>query len=99
MKIIKYLLIILLTFNINVYADINIEFENWKKNFKKIALKNNISEKTFDKVMSNTKFLSMLLNTIVFNQNFMKIQKLIFQKEPQKKKFLKVCLFINKIQI
>ena len=27
MKIIKYLLIILLSFNINVYADINIEFE------------------------------------------------------------------------
>ena len=44
MKIIKYLLIILFTSNINVYADINIEFENWKKSFKKIALKNNISQ-------------------------------------------------------
>ena len=45
MKIIKYLLIILLTFNINVYADINIEFENWKKDFKKIALQNNNSKR------------------------------------------------------
>ena len=57
MKIIKYLFVVLLIFNSNVYADINTEFENWKKNFKKIALANNISEKTFDKVMSNTKFL------------------------------------------
>ena len=40
MKIIKYLLIILFTFNINVYADINIEFENWKKSFKQISAKN-----------------------------------------------------------
>ena len=43
MKIIKYILIILFTINTNVYSDINIEFENWKKSFKKIALKNNIS--------------------------------------------------------
>ena len=39
MKIIKYLLIIIVIFNTNVYADINIEFENWKKDFKKIAIK------------------------------------------------------------
>ena len=40
------------------FADINKDFENWKIDFKKIALKNNISEKTFDMVMSDTKFLS-----------------------------------------
>ena len=31
MKITNYLFIILLTFNLNVYADIDTEFENWKK--------------------------------------------------------------------
>ena len=35
----------------------NLNFENWKKNFKKRALNNNISEKTFDLVMTDTKFL------------------------------------------
>ena len=34
-------------------------FNAWKDNFKKIALKNNISEKTFDIVMANIKFLPM----------------------------------------
>ena len=40
-----------------VSADDNIKFEEWKKNFRNIAIANNISEKTFDLVMSNTKFL------------------------------------------
>ena len=52
-----FLFFILISIN-SSFADINKEFENWKLNFKKIALKNNISEKTFDIVMSNTKFLS-----------------------------------------
>ena len=38
-------------------ADENLNFENWKKILKKIALNNGVSEKTFDLVMSNTKFL------------------------------------------
>ena len=57
MKLIKLILILSLFFHPNTLADINIEFEKWKKNFKKIALENNISEATFDLVMSNTKFL------------------------------------------
>ena len=52
-----FLFFIFITVNFS-FADINKEFENWKLNFKKIALENNISEKTFDRVMSNTKFLS-----------------------------------------
>ena len=73
-------LIILFTFNINVYADINIEFENWKKNFKKIALKNNISEKTFDKVMSNTKFLSNVIKYDRFQPEFYEDTKTYISK-------------------
>ena len=57
MKLIKLILILSLFFHSNTLADTNIEFEKWKKNFKKIALENNISEATFDLVMSNTKFL------------------------------------------
>ena len=86
MKIIKYLLIILLTFNINVNADINIEFENWKKSFKEIALKNNISEKTFDKVMSNTKFLPNVIKYDRFQPEFYEDTKTYISKRTSKKK-------------
>ena len=50
MKLIKLILILSLFFHQNTLADINIEFEKWKKNFKKIALENNISEATFDQI-------------------------------------------------
>ena len=52
-----FLFLIFISINFS-FADINNEFENWKLSFKKIALENNISEKTFDRVMSNTQFLS-----------------------------------------
>ena len=93
MKIIKYLLIILFTFNINVYADINIEFENWKKSFKKIALKNNISEKTFDKVMSKTKFLPNVIKYDRFQPEFYEDTKTYISKRTSKKKVSKGLSF------
>ena len=93
MKIIKYLLIILFTFNINVYADINIEFENWKKSFKKIALKNNISEKTFDKVMSNTKFLPNVIKYDRFQPEFYEDTKTYISKRTSEKKVSKGLSF------
>ena len=57
MKIIKILLFINIFFCNLTNADINIEFENWKKNFKKIALSKNISEETFNLAIENTKYL------------------------------------------
>mgnify|MGYP001222019076 CR=1 FL=1 len=89
MKITNYLFIILLTFNVNVYADINKEFENWKKNFKKIALANNISGKTFDKVMSNTKFLPNVIKYDRFQPEFYEDTKTYISKRLLTKKFLK----------
>ena len=93
MKIIKYLLIILFTLNVNVYADINIEFENWKKSFKKIALKNNISEKTFDKVMSNTKFLPNVIKYDRFQPEFYEDTKTYISKRTSEKKVSKGLSF------
>ena len=81
-----FLFFIFISINFS-FADINKEFENWKLNFKKIALENNISEKTFDIVMSDTKFLSDVINMIDISLSFMKIQKLIFQREHRQKKF------------
>ena len=48
MKLIKYLFIIIIFSFTPSLSNEKIDFQNWKKNFKKIALKNNISEKTFD---------------------------------------------------
>ena len=93
MKIIKYLFIILLTFNVKVNADINIEFENWKKNFKKIALANNISEKTFDKVMSNTKFLPNVIKYDRFQPEFYEDTKTYILKRTSDKKVSKGMSF------
>ena len=44
MKVIKFFLFFILFSTNCSFADINKEFENWKLNFKKIALENNISE-------------------------------------------------------
>ena len=93
MKITKYILFILLTFNINVLADINTEFENWKKNFKKIALKNNISEKTFDRVMSNTKFLPNVIKYDRFQPEFYEDTKTYISKRTSDKKVSKGLSF------
>ncbi len=95
MKIIKYFLFILLSFNINVFADINTEFENWKKDFKIIALKNNISEKTFDQVMSNTKFLSNVIKYDRFQPEFYEDTKTYISKRTSSKKVSKGLSFYN----
>ncbi len=93
MKITKYLLIFILNVNINVYADINIEFENWKKDFKKVALSNNISEKIFDKVMSNTKFLSDVIEYDRFQPEFYEDTKTYISKRASDKKVSKGLSF------
>ena len=61
MKIIKYLIILII---LNYYTAVSAEMDDfalWLKSFKKIALKNNISEKTFNKVMLNVKFLPKVI--------------------------------------
>ena len=57
MRLINYLLIILFFTFTSVLSDDQQSFIQWKNNFKKIALQNNISENTFDVVMANIKFL------------------------------------------
>ena len=68
------------------FADINNDFENWKINFKKIAIKNNISEKTFDLVMSNTKFLSDVIKYDRYQPEFYEDTKTYISKRTSSKK-------------
>ena len=95
MKLIRFLLIILFSSCLNVFADINLEFENWKKNFKIIALNNNISEDTFDLVMSNTKFLPNVIKYDRFQPEFYEDTKTYITKRTSHKKVSKGINFYN----
>ena len=61
MKKIKIFFLILFFLNSNLFANETTDFEKWKKDFKQRALANNISEKTFDLVMTDTKFLANVI--------------------------------------
>ncbi len=95
MKLIRFLLIILFSSGLNVFADINLEFEKWKKNFKIIALNNNISENTFDLVMSNTKFLPNVIKYDRFQPEFYEDTKTYINKRSSNKKVSKGTNFYN----
>ena len=89
MSLIKFLIFfILISTNIS-FADINKEFEIWKVNFKKLALKNNISEETFNRVMLNTKFLVNVIKYDRYQPEFYEDTKTYVSKRASKKKVLK----------
>jgi len=48
MKLTKFIILFILLFSSKAFSEINVEFENWKNQFKTLALKNQISEKTFE---------------------------------------------------
>jgi len=70
------------------FADINKDFEIWKVNFKKIALNNNVSEETFNLVMSNTKFLSNVIKYDRYQPEFYEDTKTYISKRTSSKKVL-----------
>ena len=87
MKRINFFFILFFLIQVNCFADINLEFENWKKNFKKIALKNNISEPIFDLVMSNTKFLPNVIKYDRYQPEFYEDTKTYISKRNRYKTF------------
>ena len=60
MKIVKLTLILYFIF-FQSYAKSNTNFNDWLISFKKIALKKGVSEKTFNEVMSDAKFLPKVI--------------------------------------
>ena len=70
----------------NVIADDNINFKKWKNSFKKRALENNISEKTFDLVMSNTRFLPNVIKYDRYQPEFYEDTKTYISKRSSSKK-------------
>ncbi len=96
MKSIKYILLFLLLFNNFAYADINKDFEIWKKKFKQIALQNNISEETFNKVIKNTKFLPNVIKYDRYQPEFYEDTKTYISKRTSSKKVTKGLKFYEK---
>ena len=85
MKLIKFLIIFLIfSFKFSYAYDAN-DFNNWKLDFKKIALKNNISENTFNLVMSNVQYLPKVIEYDRFQPEFYEDTKHILKKEHQNK--------------
>ena len=96
MKLIKYFfLLMLLNYSIS-FAD---DFYNWKINFKKIALSENISAKTFDLVMKDVKFLPKVIEYDRFQPEFYEDTKTYIGKRSSNKKKEKGIIFYNKNKI
>ena len=85
MKIIRNLIIFFILFiNSSAYSNEH-SFSIWLKSFKKIALKNGISEKTFDTAMLNVKFLPKVIEYDRFQPEFYEDTITYINKRTSKK--------------
>ncbi len=96
MKLINFFIFILILNFSHVHSNDNLNFDEWKKQFKKRALENNISEKTFDVTMSNVKFLPKVIEYDRFQPEFYEDTKTYVGKRASKKKVQKGVNFFIK---
>ena len=80
MKIIRNFIILLLFFNTSALFANDASFVLWLKNFKIYALKNNISEKTFNMAMSDVVFLPKVIKYDRFQPEFYEDTKTYISK-------------------
>ena len=95
MKITKLFLtffVIFFTFTLNCNSS---TFENWKNDFKKIAIKRGISELTFDKAMANVKFLPKVIEYDRYQPEFYEDTNTYVSKRTSQKKLKKGLKFYN----
>ena len=86
MKIIKYIIILFLFFINNTLSANDRLFNEWLKNFKVHALKNNISEYTFNIAMSDVVFLPKVIKYDRFQPEFYEDTKTYISKRSSNKK-------------
>ena len=96
MKVINYILIFIILSITPSFADNNSDFLVWKEKFKKVALQNDISEKTFDKVMANVKFLPNVIKYDRYQPEFYEDTKTYVTKRTSSKKVSKGLNFYKK---
>jgi len=96
MKLINYLFIfIFLSFTPSLSENPS-GFLNWKENFKQIAISNNVSEKTFDMVMANVRFLPNVIKYDRYQPEFYEDTKTYISKRTSSKKVSKGLEFYKK---
>ena len=96
MRLISIILIFIFFSISKNYASENLEFAEWKNNFKKIALANNISEKTFELTMKNVIFLPKVIEYDRFQPEFYEDTKTYISKRTSLKKVKKGLNFYKK---
>ena len=99
MKLINYILIFIILSFTPSFADNQSDFLAWKEKFKKVALQNNISEKTFDKVMANVKFLPNVIKYDRYQPEFYEDTKTYITKRTSTKKVSKGLNFYKENSI
>ena len=96
MKQISIFFLIIICYISNTFADNNLNFENWKKQFKIKVLKRNISEKTFNLTIPNVKFLPKVIEYDRFQPEFYEDTKTYISKRSSDNKVKKGLKFYNK---
>ncbi len=86
MKQISIFSLILFIFFSKVVADDQLKFLEWKKDFKNLALSNEISESTFDIVMKDVKFLPKVIGYDRYQPEFYEDTKTYVSKRTSIKK-------------
>ena len=95
MKQISIFFLIIIFSISNTFADNNLNFENWKKQFKIKVLKKNISEKTFNLTIPNVKFLPKVIEYDRFQPEFYEDTKTYISKRSSDNKVKKGLKFYN----
>ena len=89
MKLIKLILLLFL-FNLSTcFANDELNFEDWKMQFKQIALSNNISKQTFDTAMADVRFLPKVIEYDRFQPEFYEDTKTYVDKRTSTQKLKK----------
>ena len=96
MKLANYLLIFIFLISTSSLSENPTGFLAWKNDFRKIALENNISENTFDKVMANIKFLPNVIKYDRYQPEFYEDTKKYISKRTSSKKVSKGVDFYKK---
>ena len=95
MKLINILILILIFSFTNILADDRVNFLKWKKDFKILALKNDISETTFDIAMKEVKFLPNVIKYDRFQPEFYEDTYTYISKRTSIKKVEKGLIFFK----
>jgi membrane-bound lytic murein transglycosylase B len=96
MKLANYLLVFIFLISTSSLSENPTGFLEWKNDFRKIALENNISENTFDKVMANIKFLPNVIKYDRYQPEFYEDTKTYISKRTSSKKVFKGVDFYKK---